>query len=158
MTQENKPVLQVKGLFQVGIVVRDLDESIRLYRELLGIGEWADMEIPSEIFTTLTYNGKPVKNACFRTAMADIGTIQIELIQPVEGNLPHSDFLKEHGEGLHHLGHIHVPDIEAAVRDLEALGFPCTFAGSTESTKFAYMDMTQALGVIVELIEVPQAN
>lgn len=158
MTQQNKPVLQVQGLFQVGIVVRDLDKSIRLYQELLGIGDWADMDIPSEIFTSLTYNGKPVKNACFRTAMADVGSIQIELIQPVKGDLPYFDFLRGHGEGLHHLGHIHVPDIEVAVCELEALGFPCTFAGSTESTKFAYVDMTQALGVIVELVEVPQAN
>lgn len=157
MTQDNNPIIQVKGLFQVGIVVRDLQKSMQLYEELLGIGPWADMEIPSEIFDSLTYKGKPVEKACFLTGMADVGAIQLELIQPVEGDLPYSDFLKEHGEGLHHVGHIHVPDMDAAVRDLEARGYPCIFAGSTPGTRFAYVDMTQSLGVIVELMEVQQA-
>jgi hypothetical protein len=55
------------------------------------------------------------------------------------------------------VGHIHVPDIDAALRDLEARGYPCIFTGSTPGTKFAYVDMTKALGVIVELMEVQQA-
>jgi len=158
MTQENKPVIQVKNLFQIGIVVRNLQKSMQLYEELLGIGDWVEMEIPSEIFDSLTYNGKPVEKACFLTGMTDVGSMQIELIQPVEGDLPYSDFLKEHGEGLHHVGHIHVPDIDTAVHDLEARGFPCIFAGSTSGTKFAYVDMSRAMGVIVELMEVHQAR
>ncbi len=155
MTQDHKPVVQVQGLFQVGIVVRDLEKSMKLYEELLGIGDWADMEVSSEILTSLTYKGKPVENACFRTGMADVGSVQLELIQPVDGDLPYADFLKEHGEGLHHLGHIYVPDMDAALRDLEAQGYPCIFAGSTPGTKFAYVDMSKSLGVIVELIEAP---
>ena len=158
MTNENKPVIQVTGFTQLGIVVRDLDNSMQLYEELLGINDWADMDIPSEIFESLTYNGKPVENASFRTAMADVGSLQIELIQPVEGNLPYFDFLKEHGEGLHHVGHFYVPDMDAAVRAFETRGFPCTFAGSTPGTKFAYVDMSKTLGVIVELIEIQQAS
>jgi methylmalonyl-CoA/ethylmalonyl-CoA epimerase len=158
MPPEDKPVIQVKELFQLGIVVRDLQKSMRLYEELLGIGDWADMEITSDIFDSLTYNGKPVGKACFLTGMADVGFMQIELIQPVEGDLPYSDFLEKHGEGLHHVGHLHVPDIDAAVRGLEARGYPCIFQGATSGTKFAYVDMTEGLGVIVELMEVQQAS
>jgi methylmalonyl-CoA/ethylmalonyl-CoA epimerase len=158
MVQENKPLIQVKELFQVGIVVRDLQKSMQLYEELLGIDDWAEMEIPSEALDSLTYTGKPVEKACFLTAMADVGPFQIELIQPVEGDLPYSDFLKEHGEGLHHIGHIHVPDLNEAVRTLEARGFPCIFAGATSSTRFAYVDMTEALGMIAELIESQHDN
>jgi len=158
MTQENKPVIQVKELFQIGIVVRDLQKSMQLYEELFGIDDWAEMEILSEYLDNLEYNGKPVENACFLTGMADVGSLQIELIQPVEGDLPYADFLKEHGEGLHHVGHIHVPDIDAAVSALEARGYPCIFVGSTSTTKFAYVDMTKALGVIVEMVESPQTT
>lgn len=158
MASETKPVIQVKELFQLGIVVKDLEKSMRLYEELLGISDWADMEITSDIFDSLTYKGKPVENACFLTGMADVGFMQLELIQPVEGDLPYFDFLKEHGEGLHHVGHLHVPDIEAAVSALEAKGYPCIFQGATSGTKFAYVDMTQGLGVVVELMEVVQAN
>lgn len=158
MTQDHKPVIQVNGLFQVGIVVRDLKKSIQLYEELLGIGPWQQMEIKREMFRSMTTNGKPVEKAGFLTGLAMAGSMQLELIQPVEGDQPYSDFLTDHGEGLHHVGHIHVPDVDAAVRDLEARGFPCIFAGSTPGTKFAYVDMSKALGVIVELIEAPQAK
>lgn len=158
MPPGDKPLVEVKSLFQIGIVVRDLQKSMKLYQELFGIDEWADMEVTGDIFDSLTYKGRAVKNACFLTGMADVGALQLELIQPVEGDLPYFDFLKEHGEGLHHVGHIYVPDMDVAVRQLETLGFPCVFAGSTQTTKFAYIDMTQSLGLTVELIEVTRAN
>ena len=157
MGSENKPVIKVEKLFQLGIVVRDLQKSMKLYEELFGIDDWADMEIESEMFDSISYNGKPVENARFATGIADVGPLQIELIQPVAGDLPYADFLKEHGEGLHHVGHIYVPDIDTAVKALEERGYPCIFTGSTPTTKFAYVDMTEAMGVIVELVEVPQS-
>jgi len=155
MNQEYKPVVQVQDLYQLGIVVRDLKKSIQLYKELLGISEWDEMTLPSDLFTSLIYNGKQVEKACFLTGTAMAGPMQIELIQPVEGDLPYSDFLKEHGEGLHHVGHIYVPDMVKAVSDFEARGFPCVFAGDA-GVKFAYVDMTKSLGVIIELIEAPE--
>jgi hypothetical protein len=51
-----------------------------------------------------------------------------------------------------------VPDLDAAVRELEALGYPCTFAGVSSQSKFAYVDMSKSLGLIVELLQVPQAK
>lgn len=154
MTQENKPLIQVKELFQAGIVVRDLKKSIELYEKLLGIGPWQTYNA-GEMLTSLTYKGKLVENPSFLVGIAMSGHMQVELIQPLSEDLPYSDFLKEHGEGLHHVGHIHVPDMDAALRDLEAQGFPCIFAGVSPRTRFAYVDMSRALGVIVELIETP---
>lgn len=153
---EQKPAIKVNELFQVGIVVRDLKKTIELYETTLGIGPWQVYTITNAMFKSLTYNGKPVENVSFMAGMAMAGHLQLELIQPVEGDLPYSDFLREHGEGLHHLGHVRVPDVDAAVRDLEAQGYPCTFAGTSPQSKFAYVDMTRLLGVLVELIEVPQ--
>ena len=156
MAGENKPAVQVKELYQAGIVVRDLQASIKLYEELLGIGPWEVMHIKSEWFSSLTYKGKPVGKASFMTGTAMAGSLQLELIQPVEGDLPFADFLNEVGGGLHHLGHVRVPDVDAVVADMEAQGFPCIFAGATTGTKFAYVDMSKSLGVIVELIQAPQ--
>jgi len=153
MTEEATPVVKVSELYQVGIVVRDLKKSIELYEKLLGIGPWDEMCIDGEVLTSMTYKGKPVENASFLTGVAWVGDLQIELIQPVEGDLPYSDFLREHGEGLHHMGHVQVSDMDAAVRDLEAQGYPCIFAGASPGTRFAYIDMTKSLGMIVELLK-----
>ena len=156
MTETKKPVIKVNKLFQLGIVVRDLQKAMELYEDLLGIDDWAEMEILSEYFDSMESNGEPVEDACFLAAMADVGDLQLELIQHVKGNLPYGEFLEEHGEGLHHVGHIHVPDVPATVKALEERGYPCIFSGSTPGTTFAYVDMTEVLGVIVELVEKPE--
>jgi len=152
MAQESKPVIQVQELFQVGIVVRDVEKTAQLYQDLLGIGPWSIMDVGPYI-DSVTYKGKRVEKPSFLVGMAMAGNMQIELIQPINEDLPYTDFLKEHGEGLHHVGHIQVPDVDAAVRDLEAQGFPCVFAGDSPQTKFAYVDMSKSLGVIVELVQ-----
>ena len=36
--------------------------------------------------------------------MADFGPVKFELIQVIEGQLPHREFLEIHGEGVQHLG------------------------------------------------------
>jgi NAD(P)-dependent dehydrogenase (short-subunit alcohol dehydrogenase family) len=152
--QATKPAIQVGELFQAGIVVRDVKKTAQLYQDLLGIGPWQILDA-GQYLNSLTYKGKKVERPSFIVGMAMAGHMQIELIQPVSEDLPHADFLKEHGEGLHHLGHIRVPDVDAAVSRLEEQGFPCVFAGSSAQSKFAYVDMTASLGVIVELVEVP---
>jgi hypothetical protein len=47
----------------------------------------------------------------FRAAMTMLGSLMVELLQPVEGEGVYRDFLNEHGEGLHHLGHVRVDDL-----------------------------------------------
>jgi len=153
--QQSQPLVPVKELYQAGIVVRDVQKTAQLYQDLLGIGPWQILDA-GKYLTSLTYKGKEVEKPSFIVGMAMAGHMQIELIQPVSEDLPHFDFLKEHGEGLHHLGHIRVPNVDEAVGKLEAQGFPCIFAGSSAQSKFAYVDMSASLGVIVELVEVPQ--
>lgn len=151
--QENGPIKKTNELFQVGIVVRDLQKSMQLYTELLGIDDWMDIELTNELFNSLTYNGKPVEKARFLTGIANVGAIQLELIQPIDGDLPFFDYLKKHGEGLHHIGHLYVSGMEQVVRELEAQGYPCIFSGDA-GVKFAYVDMTKTLGTIIELLEI----
>ena len=45
----------------------------------------------------------------------------MELIQPLEGDSIHRDWLAERGEGLHHVGVV-VPSIARAVESMAALG------------------------------------
>lgn len=158
MTEEIKPlIVKADELFQAGIVVRDVEKSAKLYGKLFGITDWAIYD-PGPYIQTLIYKGKRVENPSFIVGTATVGPMELELIQPVSEDLPYADFLKEHGEGLHHLGHVHTSDLDASVRELEAQGFPCIFYGDAGQTKFAYVDMTASLGAIIELLEIPSAE
>lgn len=143
--------IKVSELFQVGIVVRNLDESMKLYKDLLGIDSWKVFENDPSTHK-FTYHGKPVEHS-FKAAFTMLGDLMVELLEPLEGEGIYRDFLNEHGEGLHHLGHIRVDDLDKAVKELEEAGFPCIETGgdAADFHTWAYVDTTSALGYILEL-------
>jgi len=63
-----------------------------------------------------------------KIALAQVGGVQLELVQPVEGPSIYRDWLKEHGEGLHHMNFL-VDDVDEACRMLSAQGFPSLQSG-----------------------------
>ena len=150
MTQA-KPPIKISELFQVGIVVHDLEKSMKDYESLLGINSWKVLEINDDSLK-FTYHGKPVKHS-FRAAMTMLGSFMVELLQPVEGESVYRDFLNEHGEGLHHLGHVRVDDLDEAVQALEKAGFPCIETGGDTLGfhSWAYVDTTSLIGYVLEL-------
>ncbi len=89
----------------------------------------------------------------FKAAFTMLGHLMIELLEPLDGEGIYRDFLNEHGEGIHHLGHIRVDDLDKAVKELEDAGFPCIETGgdSADFHTWAYVDTTSALGYIIEL-------
>lgn len=132
--------LQLKSVDQIGIVVRDIDKVIASWSKLFGLGPW--------IFRDLSFKddeGRPLKA---RLAFASLGPVQLELIQPVEGRIFHSEFLDKHGEGLHHLGFF-VDDFEGEVENLTAQGAKVLSSGPG---RYAYFDTGGPGGVIYELI------
>jgi hypothetical protein len=164
VAEASKPILKVNELFQVCIVVHDLDKSMEHYQNVLGIGPWECMDIDPSIVSDMTYHGRPVEHS-FRAAITMVGPIQLELIQPLKGDSIYSDFLKEHGEGLHHMGHVWVRNIAEAVKTLEQAGLPCIQSGritheelSQFSPGYAYINAGEPLGFILELLELPEGQ
>ena len=93
-------------LNHVGIATPSIEASIALYRDLLGaeaIGE--PFDLPAQ--------GVKV---CF----IDAPNTQIELIEPYDDASPIAGFLKKNPAGGQHHVCFEVPDIDAAVADLQA--------------------------------------
>ena len=151
MTQQLSPILKVTELFQVGIVVRDLEKSKKDYERLMGIESWREFEMDSST-VEMTYHGKPTHHS-FKAAFTMLGPLMIELLEPLEGEGSYRDFLEEHGEGIHHLGHARVDNLVEAVQALEKAGFPCIETGGDPAGfhTWAYVDTTKTLGYILEL-------
>jgi methylmalonyl-CoA/ethylmalonyl-CoA epimerase len=125
---------------QIGIVVRDMEATMKFYEKMFGIEPFPTVE--SEI-----------DSAKLRIGLLQLGEVQIELIQVLEGESIHSKFLEEKGEGLHHLGFF-VQDIEKELAQLEKQGVKVLERGEVLGVvKFAYLDTEKTLGVILELIQ-----
>jgi methylmalonyl-CoA/ethylmalonyl-CoA epimerase len=146
-----KRILNPSAFCQIGIVVENIDETVKYYTEMFGFGPY---EIKHVDYSDATYYGQPAgyrgKRAFFR-----LGNIEIELVELVDGKTIHEDFLKEHGEGLHHIG-FQVESLGESVSNAEQAGFQVTQGFSRpDGSGFAYLDSDKTGGVIFELIQPP---
>ncbi len=138
---------------QVGIVVNDVDRTIEYYTSTLG---WGPFKVSELEMKGVNYSGRSI-DCRIKLARARFGEIEIELIQPLEGDTPYADFLREKGEGLHHLG-IRVDDLRGTLAKLEKEGIHPVFHKYYPDINFgfAYLDSDRIGGVMLELIQMHQ--
>ena len=75
------------------------------------------------------------------------------MIELIDGKTIHEDFMKQHGEGLHHIG-FEVKDLTRAKKNAEEAGFKITQGFSrADGSGFAYLDSDKTGGIIMELIQ-----
>ncbi|MCX5999704.1 MAG: VOC family protein [Chloroflexi bacterium] len=135
---------------QVCIVVKDVDMAIQYYTSVFGLGPFEVMESSTK---NMSYRGWT--GTCrLKTAFAQWGPIELELIEVLEGETPHSEFIKEKGEGLHHL-RFQVDDLEATLAELAKGGIEPVWKHNyvRAGVSFAYLNSDQIGGAMFELIE-----
>ncbi len=82
-----------------GWVVKSLDQVVRCW-EKLGIH---DIERHGVVKAPKASYGGRNDVANLKTAVARIGNKEIDWIEPLDGETAYSDFLRNHGDGIHHL-------------------------------------------------------
>lgn len=144
----------------MGWVVKDLD-SVVDYWEKLGIKNI--QRLPTREFPGITYHGK-VTPLTLKMAFADLGSTQIEWIQPVKGSSVYNEFLKKHGDGVHHLayGMSSPGQLQEQVNYFKSKGVEVIQRGSWEGTKgkgqFVYLNTApKGGGITLELVYNPDA-
>lgn len=159
MEDREREVLSLfgEGVWQVAQVVPDLESAIDGYRRNFGVGPWTVYTYKRPFVKEMTYRGQP-GNFESRLALARVGPMQLELIQPLKGPSIYLDFVEEHGYGLHHIA-VLVDDLDAGVATAEDAGFEVLMDGRGYGVDgdggFAYLDTEAAIGVILELVELP---
>jgi methylmalonyl-CoA/ethylmalonyl-CoA epimerase len=90
----------------VGIVVNDIDATLKTYCDQLGFRLMERVEIPEQKVVA---------------AFLDAGNSTIELISPTDSDSGTAKYLANRGEGTHHICY-EVDDIVAALAELKAQG------------------------------------
>lgn len=143
---------QASEIVQVGILVKDVEETARKLEQLIGIGPF---EIFEPDYRDLTVHGK-VGRFKMRIGLAMAGPIQVELMQPLYGETIYDDFAHRKGYGLHHLA-IRADNMEQSIKQMEARGFKVIQSGNRPGVKWAYLDTENQTGIVFELIEKKQS-
>jgi len=124
----------------VGLVVRDWKKTLEYYQSL-GI---FDIPVQQEV----VMEGRTIKIV---GANVYLGSLWIEIFQPVIGDSLQQEFLDTNGEGINHIG-FEVPDLKKARAVMSQKGVPVAFHIKDGAT---YYD-TRAVGnVLIELFQSP---
>ena len=134
---------------QIAIVVRDLDAAMRTYVHDYGIGPWEIYEFHPGNVADMREDGEPVERS-WRLAIAMVGQVQWELIEPLDDDSVYARFLAETGGGLHHVG-VAVPHFEETVAAQAERGNGVLLGGEYKGIRFAYLDTVGDLGVVTEI-------
>jgi len=127
-------------LHHLGIAVRDLDATIALYRRMFGVQDWERISLPERHM---------------QIAVCHIGNTLLEFITPTSDDAAFVTFLRERGDGIHHVAY-QVADIEAALRQLEADGMRLIDRHARpgiHNTQVAFLHPKGTGGVLIELVE-----
>lgn len=154
-----KPMITKIG--HICMVVKDMDAAIKRYEEVYGIGPWTlggpeDFEY---VAGSLYVHGKQV-DFKGRLALCDCLNVTLELIQPMDENSHYAEYLRDHGEGIHHL-FAEVTDKDEFVSTVTKRGNEDLFHGYCSVPPFKekifcnYFDMRSDLGFICEIASDP---
>jgi 4-hydroxyphenylpyruvate dioxygenase-like putative hemolysin len=142
---------EVEEITQIGIVVKNLQKAMENYWETLGIGPWRIFTYQPPAFKEPTIRGKPM-NYSMKIALAQIGSLQIELIEPLEGPSIYKEFLRQRGEGVHHI-QSRPKDLSETLGSFKKSGVNVLMSGKFGEGAFYYMDSEPVLGIIIEVVE-----
>ena len=141
----------IQTITQVGIVVRDMDAALAAYSGRLGVGPWRVYDYAPPKLTGMRIRGVETPYS-MRLALAWTGTMMWELIQPLEGPSIYWEFLRDHGEGIHHvMVDYGEGGLEACKAEFAARGFAPLMEGNYLGSQFAYFATEDALRTIIEV-------
>ena len=143
--------VQLKRLVQIGIVVADRARTTQALTSLFGIGPFRFVEWPDRAESKYYYRGVE-EQVRIRQAFVQLGDVEVELIEPLEGRSGYQDFLDQTGGGIHHVL-FEVSDIDPVIQELAQSGVTVLQSGTgiRPGTRWALLDTRELLGFLVEL-------
>jgi methylmalonyl-CoA/ethylmalonyl-CoA epimerase len=128
----------MRKIEHIGIAVKNLEESNRLFAKLLGTNHYKIEEVESE---------------GVRTSFFKVGDVKIELLEATRPDSPIAKFIEKKGEGIHHLA-FDVADSGDALLSLINKNFHAINSSPKEGADnklIAFLHPKSTNGVLVEI-------
>jgi methylmalonyl-CoA epimerase len=129
----------VKGVLHIAVLVKSLDEALRIYQDLLGAK-------PGEIET--------VPEQGVKTVLVDVGgATKLEFLEPLPGS-GMAKTLEKRGEGLHHIS-LEVDNINRELNSLVGKGVELIDKKARKGVEgmIAFIHPKSLKGVLIELCQ-----
>lgn len=130
----------MEKLEHIGIAVKNLDQSNKLFAKLLGKKH---------------YKVEEVKSEGVRTSFFELNGIKIELLESISTDSPISKFIDKKGEGIHHLA-FEVSDIQQSMTAYKQDGFQLVNESpkpGADNKLICFLHPKSSNGVLIELCQ-----
>ncbi|WP_019228423.1 MULTISPECIES: methylmalonyl-CoA epimerase [Sedimentibacter] len=130
----------VRKVDHIGVAVKNLDEALSFYENILGL-KAAGKEVVEEQKVTV--------------AFLPVGDSEVELLESTQEDGPIAKFIEKNGEGVQHIAY-KVDNIEEAIAEMKEKGIrmidekPRYGAGGA---RIAFCHPKSTFGVLIELTE-----
>jgi methylmalonyl-CoA/ethylmalonyl-CoA epimerase len=124
----------------LGIAVTNMEESLRLYEDLLGHS---------------CYKTEVVESEFVKTAFIQVGESKIELLEATNSDSAIAKFLEKKGQGFHHVA-FDVENIDVEIERLLNKGFDLihkTAKVGADNKRIAFLHPKATNGLLIELCQ-----
>lgn len=132
--------MKISHIEHIGIAVKNLDEAIPFYEQVLGLK---------------CYSIEEVKDQKVRTAFFKAGQTKIELLESTDPEGPIGKFIENRGEGVHHMAYA-VENLEECLKETESKGIRLIDKvprKGAEGLDIAFLHPKSTSGVLTEFCE-----
>jgi len=130
--------MELTSIEHIGIAVKNLDESIKFYEDILGLKCYAVEE---------------VEDQKVKTAFFNVGHTKIELLETTDPDGPIAKFIEKRGEGIHHIA-FKTDDIKSSLKELKEKNIILINdqpRKGAENLDIAFIHPKSANGVLIEI-------
>ena len=134
--------MKLSHIEHIGIAVKNLDEAIKFYEDVLGLN---------------CYAVENVEDQKVKTAFFQLGQTKIELLESTDPAGPIGKFIEKRGEGIHHIAFA-AEKLEQSLFQLKENGIKLIDEKprkGAESLNIAFIHPKDTFGVLIELCEKP---
>lgn len=124
----------------IGIAVKNIDEAIRYYEDVLGLK---------------CYSIEEVADQKVKTAFFQVGQTKIELLESTSPDGPIGKFIEKKGEGIHHIA-FSVNNLQDQLNEASSKGIQLIDQQprkGAEGLDIAFLHPKSTFGVLTELCE-----
>ena len=130
----------IKKIDHIGIAVRNLEEAMTIYTDILGLECEGTEKIDEQKIIVATIL---------------VGGVNIELLQPTHPDGPIGKFIEKRGEGMHHIA-FRVDNIDKMLDELKKQGTRLIDEKpriGADGARIAFLHPKDMKGVLIELVE-----
>lgn len=138
-------LMKMRKIEHIGIAVKDLEKSNKLFAKLFGKLPYKSESVESEGVTTSFFKADPNK---------------IELLEATNPDSPIAKFIAKKGEGIHHIAFV-VDDIHAETERLQKEGFSILNSipkKGADNKLVVFLHPKSTNGVLIELCQEDDAK